>query len=246
MPDTKLNQIVAIESGVKTRVNAYVTQLYKTLQHPQLFEGFSKTYRPIGEDGEQFPPEQKVVQHTAMGLLTQAASAMSELFDVTFAKDVGNTQARASVVVDGKVLLPDVPVPYLLFLEKQLTDVHTMVAKMPVLDPAESWSTDENTGLFRTNPTATVKTKKVQRALVLYPHSAEHPAQTQLITEDVTVGNWQQTKFSGAITGPAQQRLLQRIEILQKAVKFAREEANAASVPMQPVGERVFSWLFAK
>ena len=28
---------------------------------------------------------------------------------------------------------------YLLFLEKQLTDLHTFVKKLPVLDAAESW-----------------------------------------------------------------------------------------------------------
>lgn len=241
----KLNQVVAIESGVKTRVNAQVSELYKSVQHPALFEGFSKQYRPLAEDGEQFPAENKTVQLTSDGVLRQAAKALTELFDVTAQKDFANTQAKADVAVDGKVLVSGAPVPYLLFLEKQLTDLHTLVSKTPVLDPAETWTEDKNSGLQRTNPTQTVRTKKVQRGLVLHPGTDKHPPQTQLITEDVTVGHWDQTKFSGAMAAPEHAKLLGRIEKLQRAVKFAREEATAATAaPAQNVGETVFGWIF--
>lgn len=241
----KLNQIVAIESGVKTKTDREVSEVYKAVQHPTLFEGFGKQYRSLDEDGEKFPAESKNVQMTAQQVLGTTAKALTELFDVTAAKDFANCEAKADVEVDGTKLLAGVPVPYLLFLEKRLTDLHTLVGKIPVLDSAESWEHDQNANLFRTRPTETVKTKKVQKALVLYPATDKHPAQTQLITEDVTVGFWQTTKMSGAIAAPAKDRLLTRIEKLQRAVKFAREEANQADAPPRSVGEKIFSWLFA-
>jgi hypothetical protein len=45
---------------------------------------------------------------------------------------------------------------------------------------------------------------------------------------------------------PAQRinELLARVERLQEAVKFAREEANNLEVEEQKVGEKVFQYLF--
>lgn len=240
---TKLNQIVSVEKGVKNRIQTAVTELYKEAQHPALFEGFNKKYKPNEEGGETFPSENKKVQKTAHDVLQQAASSLTEIFDVTASKDFANCHALADVVVDGKVLLSKVPATYLLFLEKQLTDMHTLVAALPTLDSAETWAWDQNANLFKTEPTTTGRTKKVQKALVLYPHSDKHPAQTQLITEDVNIGTWEQTKFSGAIPANNKTQLLAKLETLSKAVKFAREEANTVDAPTQSVGTKVFTWL---
>ncbi|HEX5084517.1 MAG TPA: hypothetical protein VFY40_20945 [Blastocatellia bacterium] len=39
---SKLNQIVAIEKGVKSRVYGEITEMRKLSQKPDLFSGFSK------------------------------------------------------------------------------------------------------------------------------------------------------------------------------------------------------------
>lgn len=240
---SKLNQTIAIESSTKTRANATMSEIYKAVQHPALFEGFNKRYHPLDDEGERFPDESKNVQMRAEQTLRSAVSALTGLFDVTATKDYGNCRARADVVVDGKVILEGVPVTYLLFLEKQLTDLHTLASKMPVLDPADDWKLDTATSLYRTEPTMTIRTKKVQRSLVLLAPTDKHPGQAQMITEDQTVGNWEQTKFSGAWPASVRDRTIARIEKLQHAVKFAREEANTLAVDDQSVGERVFGWL---
>jgi hypothetical protein len=147
------------------------------------------------------------------------------------------------VVVDDKVLLSGVPATYLLFLEKQLTDVHTLVASLPTLDDAENWVWDENANMFKTEPTLTSRTKKVQKPLVLLAPTDKHPGQAQIITEDVNIGTWEQVKFSGALPVNQKSSLLEKVEKLQKAVKFAREEANTVNAPNQTVGAKVFSWL---
>ena len=243
---SRLNQVIAVESGIKSRVNAEVSEKYKQVQHPQLFEGFNKRYNPLDDEGEKFPSENKNVQLNAEKVVQQTAKALTELFDVTATKDFGNCEARADVVVDGEVLLTGVPVTYLLFLEKQLTDLHTFFSKLPVLDSAESWTFDPNSNLHRSESVKTVKTKKVQKALVLYQATDKHPAQTQLITEDATVGHWETTKFSGAVTLPVREGLVSKVEKLQRAVKFAREEANTTKVSDMKTGDRVFGWLLGK
>lgn len=240
----KLNQIIAVESGTKTKAERELSDLYKSVQNPELFKGFVKQYRPLDEEGEKFPSESKNVQMTAREALSKARSALSHLVDITASKDYANCHACADVVVDGVTLIEKAPVSYLLFLEKKLTDIHTLVSKIPVLDAAESWTLDQNDAMFRTEPVETVRTKKVQRALVLHPPTVEHPAQTQLITEDVTVGYWKTTKISGAVTSLAQSATLSRIEALQRAVKFAREEANQAEAREMKVADKIFGWIF--
>jgi len=241
---TKLNQIIAIEKGVKTRTYSKLSRLHKDSQKAEPFNGFSKTYRRRDEDGVDYPPERKKVQLGADALLKDVASMQTELFDVTATKDWGNCGARADVVVGGRVLVRDAPVTWLLFLEKQLSDLRTFVDKLPTLDEAEDWNRDPNGFLFKTEKITTHKTKKVQRPIVLYDATEHHPAQTQLITEDVVVGWWDTVKHSGAIPIPRKQAILERIVKLTKAVKQAREEANGVEIEPVEVGETIFGYLF--
>ena len=239
----KLNQIVAIEKSVKSRVYGDITDLHKSSQKAELFNGFSKNYRKRDEDSEDYPPEQKKVQLEANDLLGQISKLLTELIDVTAAKDYANCHAVADVIVDGQVLVKDAPVPLLLFLEKQLTDLHTFVDKLPTLDSADDWLADPNSGLYKTAPIATQRTKKVQKPIVLYDATDKHPAQTQLITEDITVGYWDTIKQSGALPLPRKRALLERIEALAQAVKFAREQANDAEAVEQKIGGALFAYL---
>jgi hypothetical protein len=239
----RLNQVIAIEKSVKQRVNTDAGALHKISQKGELFNGLARTYSARDDGGEQIPPEYQRVQHRAEALLSEIAGMMSELFDVTATKDWTNTRARADVVVEGETLLSEVPATYLLFLEKNLDDLRTVIDKLPVLDPSYDWTFDANQGLFKTEPTLAQRTKKEQRPIVLYDATTEHPAQTQLITEDVVVGHWKRTLLSGALPEPRRKTLLRRVEALRNAVKFAREQANTVEADEQKVGEKLFGWL---
>ena len=241
----KLNQVLAVEKGVKSRVYGEVTTMNASAQKPALFNGFAKQYKAKEEDGEQFPPESSRVQMNAREMLNQASRLLTELFDVTAAKDWANCNAKSDVVVDGKLLMSKAPATYLLFLEKQLNDLQTFVTNLPTLDPAEEWRFDEQVNLYKSDTSKTARTKKVQKPIVLYDATKEHPAQTQLITEDVVIGHWDTVKQSGALPVRRKADVLERIEKVIEAVKFAREEANAQEAPETRVGAAVFDYLFA-
>ncbi|MEU8515745.1 hypothetical protein AB0C76_29820 [Kitasatospora sp. NPDC048722] len=240
----KLNQIIAVEKGVKSKSFQELTQAHQDLQKPALLAGISRTYQPKDEEGEQLPPESTRVQLKAEDILRSTATTLTRLFDVTATKDWANLGARADVVVDGQVLLAQVPVPYLLFLEKQLTDLFTFVRKLPVLDASESWNLDPSTDSWKTEPVRTIRTKKVPRNHVKAEATEKHPAQVEVYYEDVPVGYWTTVKFSGALPARRVNELAERVEKLQQAVKFAREEANAVEVTDQRVGDAVFGYLF--
>ena len=241
---TKLNQIIAVEKGVKSKSFQELTEAHHTVQKAALLSGISRTYQPKDEEGEQLPPESTRVQIKAEEVLRQTAATLTRLFDVTATKDWANCVAKADVTVDGRTLVKDVPVSYLLFLEKQLTDLHTFVKKLPILDAAESWAHDPSSDSWKTEPVRTVKNKKVPRNHVKAEATEKHPAQVEVYYEDIPVGYWTTVKFSGSLPARRVNELLERVEALQNAVKFAREEANGTSVTDQHVGEAVFGYLF--
>lgn len=241
----KLNQIIAIEKGTKSRTHSVMSDLYKIAQKPDLFNGLAKVYDSAEEGGETLPPDNKRVQFSVKSLIEQVSHSLSDLMNVTARKDWANCVAKGTVTINDKVILADVPVSHLLFLEKQLTDLRTFVGTLPTLDIAEDWTLDPNSGLFKTETTKTHRTKKVQRPLVLYPATPEHPAQTQIVTEDVLAGYWNTTKQSGAMRVPDKQTYLDRIDSLIKAIKEAREAANMADEVTTPnVGDAIFSYVF--
>ena len=240
----KLNQIIAIEKSVKSQTMRELTDSHQLLQKPAMLSGIARTYRPLDDEGEQYPPESTRVQTKSEDVINQTTEILSKLFDVTATKDWANGDARADVVIDGTTILENVPVTYLLFLEKQLTDLHTFVKKLPVLDTSEIWSFDESQDVWATEPIQTTKTKKIPRNHVKAVATEEHPAQVEVYYEDVIVGYWRTVKYSGAMPATRVATLLNRVRKLQEAVKFAREEANSLEVENQTLGEKVFEYLF--
>ncbi|AXK36113.1 hypothetical protein DVA86_29505 [Streptomyces armeniacus] len=240
----KLNQIIAVEKGVKSKVQQDLTAVRRRLDKPALLAGIARTYQPKDEEGEELPPEATRVQVKAEDVLRDTAESLTRLFDVTATKDWANRESRADITVDGRTLLTDVPVSYLLFLEKQLTELAAFVRKLPVLDAAESWSLDPSTDSWKTEAVRTVRTKKVPRNHVKAEATEQHPAQVEVYYEDIPVGQWTTVKFSGALPARRVNELLDRVEKLQQAVKFAREEANGVEVADQRVGDVVFGYLF--
>lgn len=242
---TKLSQVLAVEKSAKGQFHSEITEAYKVFQKPALFDGFSKTYEKKDEDSDDEPAQRKRAEHSVRSILSDIGRRATDLFNIEATKDFANCQAKADVTIDGKTILKDVPPTFLLFLEKQLTDFKTFIGAMPVLDPSEDWNFDENAGVYKTGIVKTTKTKKVQKPIVLYPATPEHPAQTQLITEDVQVGTWNTVKHSGAVPKGQRDRLLERIETLLKAVKCAREEANGSSAAQQEAGKKIFDFIMA-
>jgi len=241
----KLNQVNAMVTGRKGEVEKAVTEIYKILQKEQLFNGRSRQYRPYDEEqGEKLPPESQKVQQEAKKMVEQAVARWTDLWDLTLTQDAGNQQAKADVVVDGKVVLKDVPVTNLLFLEKQVNDVETFVGKLPTPDPAEDWTYDPAIGLLRNKPTQSIRTKKEPTRFEKAPPTKEHPAQVELLFIDTPVGIWTTVQYSGCILVDEKNSILARIKKLKDAIRVAREQANLHDVEARKVGEALFRYIF--
>lgn len=240
----KLNQLLAIEKGVKQRVHETLTKAYHGFQKPALFNGQTRMYSKNDENGEDLPAEHVRVQLDATQTLRDIGSALVELIDTTAAKDKANQEAVADIKIsDTEILARDVPATTLLFLEKTLTDLKSEIIKLPELDPAQDWVRDEQNQIYRATPVTTVRTKKVAKVLVKYEATKEHPAQTEVVTEDVPVGKWTLTAFSGAVSRRDKRALLERVTVLIDAVKIARETANEAPAPSTDLGKSLIDFV---
>jgi hypothetical protein len=240
----KLNCAIAVMKGIKSRSHSVISELYKVIQKPELFDGLSRTHRKIDDLDPDIPSESKVVQFRMKDVLSDVRECKSDLIDAFAQVEIANTQGRAAVWVDGKELLPELPVTVILPLEKELLDIQTFIEAIPVLGSDNKWKTDDNTGLWMTEVLTTHRTKKVPKSHTLADATREHPAQVQLLFEDVIAGYWDLTKFSGAMRKVDKEAILARIEKLKIAVKRAREEANDTPAPQRgSYGAKIFDYL---
>lgn len=245
MAKPKLNQILAVVAGKKAKATSTLTEAYHAFKKPELFAGMARAYTPRNEEDEAKPPEKKLPQESAKTLCANVKAAVADMFDYVACQDWANTTAKADIVVDGKTLLADVPVTYLLFLEKQLKDLATFAGSLPLRDGAEDWTFQNETGLFVTALSRRNVTAKVQEPIVLYDATEKHPAQTQLITRDVVVGHWDERRSSTAVTKTEQDAMLSRIQKLLEAVLTAREAANNSDADKRAVGGPLMEYVFA-
>jgi ribosomal protein L31E len=239
-----LSQCIAIEKDVKEKAAQALGHAQGQFGNGTLLSGIARTYTPKDEQGEQLPPESTRVRVKVKDELARVKVRLADLFDVTATKDYTNCVAKADVMVDGTALLKGVPATYLLFLEKQLGELAAFVKRIPTLDASEEWDYDQAQDCWATPPSETIRTKKDKKSQIAFAGNEHHPPQFIVWDEDVPQGRWKTVKYSGAMTIREQNDISERIERLQRAVKFAREEANRSEAKQQVIGDTLLQYVF--
>ena len=243
---THLSQIIAIEKDIKEKAVQALSQAQHqlTIEGGQLLFGIAKTYTPNDEEGEYLPPQSTRVRVKAKDTLGEVQARLNDLFNVVGTKDITNCVAKADVIVDGTILLTGIPATYLLFLEKSLGEIARFVKSIPTLDASESWEYDTTQDCYAAFPPETVRTRKDKKSNCVFPGNEHHPPQFVVWDEDIPQGKWKTIKYSGAMQASEVNAISARIEKLQRAVKFAREEANRTEAKQQSVGEPLLRYIF--
>lgn len=233
MSTIRLSQSLASIKGTMSRVTAENSDLHQKLQKPALVNGKLREYAKLQDTGIDRMPEGEKVQLNASDALATVVRNYKELSDINAARDYGNTVARGTVTIDGVDIIKDAPPTFLMFLSHQLDHLKVIIEKTVTLDQAQEWTLDEKINLWKSRPSQTFSTDKVQAALTLVAPTDKHPGQAQVITKDINIGVWTTTHFSGAIPFTRRMQLLARIDQMQKAVDEALNECNAAKVARQ-------------
>jgi hypothetical protein len=239
-----LHQVVAIEKDHKDKASQELTRVTGLLNNSGKLTGIARSYTPRDEGGSVLPPESTRVQVKAGQSVKSMQAHLASLFDVVATKDWANCIAKSDVVVDGKVIIANAPATYILFLEKQLAELLAFAKKLPALDPSFSWEHDASQDCWVTPPVETVRTKKTKKSTTVFEGTQHHPPQFLVWDEDIPEGTWSTLHYSGAMQQEEINAIIERIEKLQKSVKFAREQANRQEVTQQHVGEAVLQYVF--
>lgn len=250
----KLHELLAVEGQLKGQAQATRTELASTFSKKRhLFEEKIVTFHPNTEGSQPVTEQQSDLQSKVRDELAWIADIWAKAIDVSFMVAEANTHAASDVILeDGTILLHDVPATALLELEKRGAEIRELIMAVPTLDPAKGFQLDADRGanVYRAREVTKTRTKKDARVVVLYPHTAEHPAQVQMISEDVAVGRIVEREWSGLITPAEKGRLIERAEEFTRAVKKARQRANEAIVATDSqndeVGRAVFAFVFGK
>ena len=241
----KLNQAIAVLKGTKERTHQSVTSLYQSLNASDTFTGFSKSFKPKAEDGDALPPENKIVQRKIEEVFLQMQESVTNLIDLHYTHEVGNTTAFADLQLPNGSEIKSVPVGMLVRLEKELIDVRTFISKAPTFAVDVSWSWNSDMLVWTSVPVTTTSTKKVPTFVTVANATEHHPEQVREVTNDVIVGHWTKQEFSATLSPARKKELTDRINLLMDAVKKAREEANMTEVKQMKMGDTIFSYLFA-
>jgi len=247
----KVHEIVAVEKDVKGTFNKMLGETRMTFLKGEHFDEHLKEYQPLNaDDREQLDAEHKPMADTVPSKLSYFMGHMKRMFDLVIQKEVSNLDAKADVTVqtdsgDEVVLYEQAPVAAIVQLTNLMESVRIQVLlNIPTLDPARSWASDGNRqDVFVTPEVRRARTKKVQVPIELSPATDRHPAQVQLVTEDVTTGHWVQKYWSGKISSADKSMILKRTDALIAGLKRAKSRANESEAKKVAIGDRCAKWI---
>jgi len=245
----KLHEILAAEKIPTAAWKTMVQETLKKFKAPDsFFHGHSKSLTML----DQEDPKSKVIEaqnRSEKPVTTTVAETLEYAFDLfarnedtQLLKNLGNAEARGTIYLHGAVLAADVPVDSLLGIESRLQEVKQLLLAMPTLDATKHWDRADHIGEYVWEikyPEESAKTAKTAKAVTLSPATKEHPANVQLVHEDVPVGKFTTIARSGECTAAEKAEAIKNIDLIITEVKRARVRTNEIEVKVATIGDKL-------
>lgn len=245
----RLHELLAVKKDLKQQADKTRTDLENTFEKkPHHFTGKLKTFTPNGEDAVSKTEDVLDVQTTITGELAWLKPYLANSLDSHYHVAAGNMKASADIVLeDGTIMLPAMPASTLLELEDYFANLRGFLSKIPTLDPAKGFTPDpaKGSGVFQARAVEKTRTLAQKKVYVLYPATERHPAQVQLVDEQIPVGTIREQEWSSMLTPADKAKMLDRCEQLARAVKAARARANQIEVDVsRKIGDALIGHVF--
>lgn len=245
----KLHELLAVETDLEGAYQKIIKETIQTFtKRTDHFNGFTRTlqiFQP--EEGEPEPPiEHKAMDTTVHDKLMYQKSHIIRYMNAVLQKEATNQTAKADLTVTGLTIAKDVPVTFLLALERFLGRIRDTYSAIPTLPPGIDYdpATDEGPNIYkRRDPKKEYKTAKRIIPQILYKATTEHPAQVEKISETFNIGMYTRQELCSMMTPAQKSVLLARIDILLRCVKIARQKANRAEVINREMGDFIFDYI---
>jgi len=250
----KLHELLAVEGDLdgtqKKIVEETIVTFTKKASH---FNGGEKTLQMFDKDEIEVVGRQEMVT-TVDDKLDYQSNSVIRFLDAVLQKETTNQQAVANIEMGTFNLAENVPATFLLGLEAKLKNLRKVYEAIPTLPPGIKWDKDPNLGkniYRRVHPEEAPKTAKTFKHRVLveaqFPKEGEGgtslPAQIEKWEENIDVGKYTTTQWSSMITPTEKSGYLDRIDHLIRAVKKARQRANATKVTIGHIGQALFNYI---
>lgn len=243
----KLHELLAVESDLAATYNHILEETTRTFnKKDEHFYGFNRHLEWFEEGNPAQPEEHKAMDTTVQDKLDYQKKHIVRYLDAVLQKETANQTATADIMVDGVTIAANVPVAFLLNLEKKLDQIKQVYRAIPTLPPSIDWIKDESKGANvyrRKYPEEQLKTEKMFKVQVLYDATKEHPAQVEKIPETKNVGKYIRHVWTGVMSPAEKSAVLERIDKLQRAVKKARQRANSIEFEHVGIGTALFDYI---
>jgi len=245
----KLCEVIAVEGELEAANKKILEETKSTFKNKAiLFTGALKRYEPFDEEerARETVEEEKKIDTTVNAKLDYMFRHFIRYLDAVAQKEATNQIAKDDVIINGVKVLENVPATVLLGLESKLRILKDVLNEMPTNQPGVKWELDPSQGdnvYKRERDEETFKTRKEPKSTVLYEATKEHPAQIEKWNENVNIGKYITTHWSGMLSPAKKSELLGRLDTLARAVKQARQRANTAEVVDIHVGEKIVQFI---
>lgn len=244
---SKLHELLAVESDLDNVQKTIVAEAQNTFsKKPHMFFGFEKRLENYNESAPEAPRERQELTTTVNSKLYYVNDHIIRYFDAVLQKELTNQTAKADIYIGDKVIAKDIPTTFLLGLETKLKSVRALYAAIPTLPSGIGWDKDASLGddIYRArNPEKKYRTAKTFKHKVLYEATDHHPAQIERWEENENIGMYVTDKWTGLISPAQKSEYLERLDILLRAVKKARQRGNNTPVVKEIIGIELFEYI---
>jgi hypothetical protein len=242
----QLHQLLAVETDLKNKERIIIEEAITTFsKKPDHFDGFRKEFKQDRADAAGVPPEGKEMVTTVGKKLDYVKKDIIKAIDAQVSKEETNSggEAKAELEISGKTHV--LSATSLLALVHHLEMIRAMYKSIPTLDPSKKWNQDKDAGkgIRISEPIHVYKTEKRAKPIVLHPPTKEHPAQTQMVHEDIQVGKYETIYKTGKLAPSDKADLINKVEDLIVKVKKARAKANQVEVKNTNIGKEIFAYI---
>ncbi len=248
---SRLHEVLAVDSDLAETAKKIATEALVTFtKKADHFFGMTKRLEMFDESRkqeEEGAKESKELVSTVQEKLDYVAGHIIRHLDCLAQKETTNQIAHADVEIgDGHKLLDEVPATLLLSLENKLALFRKVYEGIPTLAPGLEWVEDptQREGIYKSNKDVIRhKTEQTFKSQILVKPTKEHPAQIEKWTEQVPIGNFITTQWTGMVSPARKSELLGRIDNLLRAIKQARMRANSTEVVKKSIGKVIFDYI---
>lgn len=250
MGKPKLHELLAVMADTSNVSTAMLNE-GKTVfaKKPEHFRGHTRTVAYFDESrSSENVTEEKAMVTTVNERLEYILHVLGRHYDALLQLEEANGRAKADLVVNGVTIMADVPATFLLGMEARLKNLRELLLTLPTLEPSIKWAKDDLAApdVFTAPPAASFKTEKTVKSKVMYDATEHHPAQIHQWSEDVPVARVEVTTTSGMLPPAAKAVMLERCDDMIRAVKKARQRANATEVEDLHIANGIFSYIFGE